>query len=247
MTSSRSNLLSLASSRPAELGAEPTENVLTLRGSLGVVSALDVLQWLCNARQSWTVRLHGQGVDGDVIVHEGELVSARWGGLFGVTALTEIVSCDWGYFELMSPTRTIENNLFGSWQSLLLEAVHELDERRREREQRSRSQPPTSARPPVSPTGESGEHSLAELFPDKVRDQDGCGNGWPSSASKCPETTAQDAASTTAHTLIDQGFAALRTGNLNEARKRWSEALVLAPDNRRIQFNLRKLDSMPRR
>lgn len=231
MTSSRSNLLSLVSPSAAVVGAKPAEEALTLRGSLGVVSLLDVLQWLCNAKQSWTVRLSSQGVDGEVIVREGELVSARWGSLFGMTALTEIVSTGRGTFELLPPVRTSESNLSGSWQSLLLEAAQELDERCREREQRARLCPPS--RPPVSLTCRSGEHALAERYSEMLEGQDGGDSGYSPSL--------------TAHGLIDQGFAALRDGNLNEARERWLEALRLEPNNRRIQFNLRKLDSMPPR
>ena len=43
--------------------------------------------------------------------------------------------------------------------------------------------------------------------------------------------------------LIDQGFAALRTSDRDEARKCWEEALRLDPANRMIELNLRKLDA----
>jgi hypothetical protein len=46
-----------------------------------------------------------------------------------------------------------------------------------------------------------------------------------------------------AEALVDQGFAALRTGDAAEAKRLWTEALVLDPDNRAVRFNLRKLDS----
>ena len=43
--------------------------------------------------------------------------------------------------------------------------------------------------------------------------------------------------------LIDQGFAALRAGDIPLARQRWTEALAQDPENRSLRFNLRKLDS----
>ena len=43
--------------------------------------------------------------------------------------------------------------------------------------------------------------------------------------------------------LIDQGFAALRSGKRDEARKFWEDALKLDPTNRMIELNLRKLDA----
>ena len=54
---------------------------------------------------------------------------------------------------------------------------------------------------------------------------------------------ARKEASASAVALIDQGFAALRAGNAAEARQCWTQALLLDPDNRSLQFNLRKLDS----
>ena len=50
-------------------------------------------------------------------------------------------------------------------------------------------------------------------------------------------------ASASAEALIDRGFAALRVGNSAEARQCWTQAVALDPDNRSLQFNLRKLDS----
>jgi Flp pilus assembly protein TadD len=43
--------------------------------------------------------------------------------------------------------------------------------------------------------------------------------------------------------LIDLGFAALRSGNREEARKHWEDALKLDPSNRMIELNLRKLEA----
>jgi hypothetical protein len=46
-----------------------------------------------------------------------------------------------------------------------------------------------------------------------------------------------------ASSLVDKGFAALRAGNVEEARKCWQSAKELDPDNRSLDLNLKKLES----
>jgi hypothetical protein len=158
---------------------------VTLFGSLEVVSPLDLLEWLCSNKKSWTIKLHGKEMDGEVTVLDGQIVDARWGSLRGMEALSKIADCQQGLFELVPVTEPVERTLHGHWQGLLLGAVQRLDERN---------------------------------LPGKV----------PAAA--------------IVH-LIDQGFAALRAGDVALARQRWTEALAQDPHNRSLRFNLRKLDS----
>jgi hypothetical protein len=44
-------------------------------------------------------------------------------------------------------------------------------------------------------------------------------------------------------TLVDEGFAALRRGEIETARRVWIQALALDPSNRTLALNLRKLDT----
>jgi hypothetical protein len=46
-----------------------------------------------------------------------------------------------------------------------------------------------------------------------------------------------------ASSLVDRGFAALRAGNIEEARQCWLAAKKLDPENRSLDLNLRKLES----
>jgi DNA-binding response OmpR family regulator len=46
-----------------------------------------------------------------------------------------------------------------------------------------------------------------------------------------------------ASSLVDKGFAALRAGKVEEARKCWLAAKELDPDNRSLDLNLKKLES----
>jgi hypothetical protein len=45
-----------------------------------------------------------------------------------------------------------------------------------------------------------------------------------------------------ASSLVDKGFAALRAGDVEEARKCWLAAKELDPDNRSLDLNLKKLE-----
>jgi hypothetical protein len=211
MTGGRSNLLTLALPRTADSSRPPpADNGSTLRGSLSVLSALDLLQWLCNNRQTWKVRLYGQGVDGDVVVLQGQLVDARWSLLRGPAALVEIVGCQYGFFELVTVETLAEGtgSLHGSSQGLLLNAVRSLDERNHRILERASSVPPPLSHSSSSPTAMSGEHSLPPLG------------------------------------LVDLGFAALRAGNKSDAKRYWREALAMDPENRTLQFNLKKLERL---
>jgi hypothetical protein len=42
---------------------------------------------------------------------------------------------------------------------------------------------------------------------------------------------------------VDKGFAALRAGNNDEARRCWLAAKQLDPDNRSLDLNLKKLET----
>jgi hypothetical protein len=46
-----------------------------------------------------------------------------------------------------------------------------------------------------------------------------------------------------ASSLVDKGFAALRAGNVEEARQCWLAAKQLDPENRSLDLNLKKLES----
>jgi hypothetical protein len=199
VTISTSNILSILPPRAPEARAQSGQESETLCGSLAVVSTLDLIEWLCSNKKIWLLRLYrqgqGKGILGEVVVIDGQIVDARWGDVHGMPALSEIVGCQKGSFDLAPVSGSVERTLHGHWQSLLLSAVQILDERNHQ----SRDSLP-----------------LAKAGKDNRQH---------------PEA------------LIDQGFAALRAGNSAEARQRWTEALALDPDNRSVQFNLRKLDS----
>lgn len=199
-------ILTIPPPRPPEPGDARPGTSATLNGSLAVVSPVDLLEWLCSNRRTWGLRLLCQGIEGEVVVVDGELVHARWGQLRGLEALSEAVACPRGNFHLVPVPQPIERNLHGKWQGLLLNAVQLVDQRNLE------TRPTT-----VEVTA---QRNLAT--PGTAR----------------PSASAEE--------LIDRGFLALRAGNIEEVRRCWLAALALQPDNRRVQFNLRKLETTPR-
>ena len=64
-----------------------------------------------------------------VTVRGGQIVHARWGQVRGMEALSEIVGCQQGFFELVPVTGSQQRTLQGPWQSLLHGALQALGER----------------------------------------------------------------------------------------------------------------------
>jgi hypothetical protein len=59
----------------------------------------------------------------------GQIVDARWGNMRGMEALSEIVGCQRGIFELVPVTGSPRRTLHGHWQCLLHGALQVLAER----------------------------------------------------------------------------------------------------------------------
>ena len=63
-----------------------------------------------------------------VTVAGGQIVDARWGNVRGMEALSKIVGCQRGFFELVPVTGSPQRSLHGPWQTLLHSALQVLDE-----------------------------------------------------------------------------------------------------------------------
>jgi hypothetical protein len=217
---------------------EHSTGVVALRGSLDVVSVFDIIQLVCANRQSWIVRLLQQSADASVTIAAGDLVDARWGKLSGPEALVEIMGCDQGFFELSSITGEPIRSLSGNWHVMVLSAVQQLDERcAASRGQLSQvaDLSPTAARS----RGKSGEHRLTDIPTQATQVNSPNSHALP----RCGDLNSgvKAGARQVAAQLIDCGFTAIREGDLDRARQMWEQALAYDPNNRALQFNLRKL------
>ncbi len=95
------------------------------------LTTLDIIQLKCLGRSSVALEFLGeQGGRGRIYFRDGEVFHAEAGELHGVDAFNEIVSWRGGRaIEVVRetfPPRSVE----GNWQSLLMNAVHWVDERR---------------------------------------------------------------------------------------------------------------------
>ena len=68
-----------------------------------------------------------------VTVCGGQIVDARWANIHGMEALSEIVGCQRGFFELMPVMKSLQRTLHGHWQNLLHSALQVLEERNHEK------------------------------------------------------------------------------------------------------------------
>jgi hypothetical protein len=64
-----------------------------------------------------------------VTVAGSQIVNAKWGNVHGMDALSKIVGCQQGFFELVPVQGPQQRTLHGHWQSLLHIALQSLDER----------------------------------------------------------------------------------------------------------------------
>jgi len=232
--------LHLVQAPAAPSASQAASSNLVLKGQLGVVSVVDIIQLVSNRGQSWCIVLVDQGLECAVTIINGELADARWGIKSGSEALVEIVGMRTGSFEVQPFTGLEERTLFGLWQGNILAAVQRLDER----VQAESSIPPSlkdSRREPRSTRSrsKSGQYDFDAILSDDAFDV----------PAESPADTARSATdnSNNALELTDLGFAALRAGNVEQAKAHWAKALALDPTNRALQFNLKKLEGRQER
>jgi DNA-binding response OmpR family regulator len=202
---------------------ESLDCVQRLSGCFSTLSAADLIQMLCLTQRSAALRIAAAGVSGTVMVKDGQLVQATWGRLTGQEALCEILDAADGVFRTTPLPDDIEPNIHVGWQHALMEAVRNLDERFDSRRRQSGSFPAIR---------------LDELSRDKLAPA-----GSADASSVFVEERKGPRPGGVASSLVDKGFAALRAGNVDEARQCWLAAKQLDPENRSLDLNLKKLDS----
>jgi DNA-binding response OmpR family regulator len=241
------------------------QHALTLRdsftGSLSELSSVDVIQMLCIARKSTALRLSEGTSAGVIHIDHGEPVHAVWDDLCGEEAFFRMLGVKNGIFSTGPLPPDVERSLRGDWQYLMIEGLRRLDEAAFA--QREVAAPEGVDRPSLRisfgsiPPPRVSSPDLRVSSPDLrvasppppppsgatvtlSRSTTGAMLRGPSG-----ETEAPFAPSPEVSRLVDEGFQALRAGRREDARRAWEAALSLAPDNRTLELNLRKLGAPP--
>jgi DNA-binding response OmpR family regulator len=190
-------------------------------GTLSELSCVDVVQMLCIARKTTAIRFSTAASSGAVYIEQGEVVHAVWQDLAGEEAFYEMMTVEQGAFHTTAFPLDVERTITGTWQYLLMEGARRLDESARHRP--SHEALPTAERP--SSSGPAGRSTVR------------------SGSGKAPPTARSNGQRLDAPRLIDEGFAHLRAGKRDDARRAWEEALRIDPSNRMVELNLRKLNA----
>jgi DNA-binding response OmpR family regulator len=212
---------------------EALDCIHRLSGCFSALSAADLIQMLCLAQRTSALRITAHGVAGTVMVKDGRLLHATWGNLVGQEALCEIIAAEDGVFRTTPLPAEVEPTIHQDWQHALMEAVRTLDER-------------TNGAPSPRQSGSFPAIRIDDSLFDKIsisRPVDDTRGDSPvnGKGGGDPRTGARPAGA--ASSLVDKGFAALRTGNVDEARRCWMAAKQLDPENRSLDLNLKKLES----
>ena len=161
-------------------------------------------------------------------VKEGKLFHAAWGSLVGHEALCAILDAQDGVFRTTPLPDDVVANIHTNWQYALMEAVRILDER-------ANSSP--------RQTGSFPAIRVEDSVLDKMSGDDHPSERRGMNLLVATESRKSPRPGGAASSLVDKGFAALRAGKVEEARKCWQAAKELDPDNRSLDLNLKKLES----
>jgi CheY-like chemotaxis protein len=203
-------------------------------GNLSELSAIDVIQMLCIARKTTSLRLSEGQNSGVILIKDGEIIHAIWNKLAGEKALFAMMLVTDGLFNTSQIPTDIERTIQGDWQYLLIEGMRRLDEAAAGIVPEEEPEPSVRVAPANPQAGQNLAGSPTPgASPAQSAPPPADAAGPPSGPQRDPEVSR----------LVDQGFAALRSGKRDDARKYWEEALKLEPANRMIELNLRKLEA----
>jgi DNA-binding response OmpR family regulator len=211
-----------------------------LRGTLSTLSAADLIQMLCLGQKTTALRITANGVSGSVMVRDGKLVHATWGDHSGAQAINRIVAVEDGVFSMSPLPAPVPTTITADWQHVLMEAAQLLDERAKD----------DAAQPSSRPFLRADDATLGDVISDDGWQIGGGDVAVPSVRSEALYRESLRGSAdpiVAAARLVDGGFGALRAGNIEHARRCWQAAQRLDPDNRSIELNLRKLESLSSR
>ena len=209
---------------------EALDCILRMSGSFSALSAADLIQMLCLAQRTAALRITAGSESGTVMVKGGVLIHASWGALVGQEALCAILDAQDGVFRTTPLPDGVPRTIHANWQHALMEAVQKLDERASSTHRSTGSLPAIRADDSV----------LEKITADEEYESSRRGAGYLLAGVEARKTSRSGGA---ASSLVDKGFAALRAGNVEEARQCWLAAKQLDPENRSLDLNLKKLET----
>jgi DNA-binding response OmpR family regulator len=102
-------------------------------GALEEMGFMETIQILANREKDALISLRNpENREAEVFLHLGEIIHARCGKLEGENAIYELLGWQKGFFQVTTPTRLPERNVFGSTEAIMLEGCRLLDENQRE-------------------------------------------------------------------------------------------------------------------
>lgn len=228
---------------PAELRnivLEALECRERLYGKLSALSAADLIQMLCLGQKTNALRITADGITGTVMIESGRLIHASWGDSLGESAIRSIVAIEDGVFSMTPLPAGTPHTITRDWQYVLMEAARLFDE-----DTQASKRDPLSRMGVRADDATFGKVVAEDSWQLPARESD------PVSLSpdslEVARLRADVGPAVGAARLVDRGFSALRSGNLSLARRCWQAAQRLDPENRSIELNLRRLESLASR
>lgn len=118
-------------------------------------SLVDLIQLECLSQSSSTLKIVNGAAEARIWIRDGEIIDAAAGDLGGEAAFRKILSWKSGNFEVLPPELFRPRTIQGSYQGLLLETAHALDEAHaREDPAANRDELPPETRGTISPLAE---------------------------------------------------------------------------------------------
>ncbi len=113
---------------PEAVTVSSVEDANSFQASLSSLTTVDIIQLKCLARSTQVLKfIRGDGQDGKIHFHRGEIVHAETLEKTGMDAFNEIVSWKGGRVE-ESAEPIAEPSINRGWESLLMDAVRMIDE-----------------------------------------------------------------------------------------------------------------------
>lgn len=195
-----------------------------------VFSVIEYVQLACMSRRSVLVACSNTRVSGHIAIVDGEVWEAcakdSMGGshLDGEEAFRYWVTQEWLWVRVTPPRQTpVERTVFAHWEHLLLESMQLKDEERGE---------PAVDWPPPSNQLDVSESPIAIGMGSAEQRGTNRPTAPPPSSLGYPER---------ARTLVNQAIRAITSGDYLAAEKAFEGALALAPEDKLVEYRLRKI------